>query len=89
MDSAGRSIAKAVSWQALGLISSTLIAYGFTGSLAESGALAFTSMGVASVVYVLHERIWNAVGWGRNGHGRADGTRRGDGATAGTGYQDG
>lgn len=66
MDTRVRSIVKAVSWQALGLLVTTLIGYAFTGELAQAGAFAAVLTLVSLVTYVLHERIWNAVRWGRS-----------------------
>jgi len=65
MESPTRTIAKAVSWQLLGLLSMTLIGYLYTGSLAAAGSLALVTAIVGAVCYVLHERAWNRVAWGR------------------------
>lgn len=66
MESTTRTFAKAVSWQILGLFSMALIGYMFTGSLLTAGSLAAASAATGLVCYVLHERVWNRVGWGRN-----------------------
>lgn len=60
-----RTLAKAVSWQLLGLFSMALIGYLFTGSLLTAGSLALVTTATGSVCYVLHERAWNRVDWGR------------------------
>lgn len=60
-----RTLAKAASWQLLGLFSMALIGYGFTGSLLTAGSLAVVTTATGSVCYVLHERAWNRIGWGR------------------------
>ncbi|MDZ7843082.1 MAG: DUF2061 domain-containing protein [Gammaproteobacteria bacterium] len=65
MESATRTIAKAVSWQLLGLCSMTLIGYLFTGSVAAAGSLAVVTTIFGAVCYVLHERAWNRISWGR------------------------
>lgn len=65
MESPTRTIAKAVSWQLLGLLSMTLIGYLFTGSVAAAGSLAVVTAVVGAVCYVLHERVWNRIAWGR------------------------
>jgi len=65
MESTIRTFAKAVSWQILGLFSMALIGYLFTGSLLTAGSLAAASAVAGSVCYVLHERAWNRVDWGR------------------------
>lgn len=65
MESPTRTIAKAVSWQSLGLFSMTLIGYLFTGSVAAAGSLAVVTTLIGAVCYVLHERAWNRISWGR------------------------
>ena len=65
MESPTRTIAKAVSWQLLGLLSMTLIGYLFTGSVAAAGSLAVVTTIIGAVCYVLHERVWNRIAWGR------------------------
>lgn len=65
MESPTRTIAKAVSWQLLGLFSMTLIGYLFTGSVAAAGSLAIVTTVIGAVCYVLHERAWNRIAWGR------------------------
>lgn len=65
MESPTRTIAKAVSWQLLGLLSMTLIGYLFTGSVAAAGSLAIITTIIGAVCYVFHERAWNRIAWGR------------------------
>lgn len=65
MESTTRTLVKAASWQLLGLFSMALIGYLFTGSLLTAGSLAVVTTATGSVCYVLHERAWNRVGWGR------------------------
>lgn len=64
MDSRARSIAKAISWQILGLIVTALIGWLYTGSLQQAGGFAVTLQLVGFVIYVVHERAWQAVPWG-------------------------
>lgn len=65
MESPTRTIAKAVSWQTLGLFSMAVIGFFFTGSLTAAGSLAVVTTGCGAVCYVLHERVWNRISWGR------------------------
>lgn len=65
MESPSRTIAKAVSWQLLGLLSMTLIGCAFTGSVAAAGSLAIITTIIGAVCYVFHERAWNRIAWGR------------------------
>lgn len=65
MDRPIRTVVKSVTWQALGLLSMTIIAYVLTGSIRQGGQIAMFSAGLSVVVYILHERIWARVRWGR------------------------
>ncbi|MBK0399291.1 DUF2061 domain-containing protein [Limibaculum sp. M0105] len=65
MDTTARTIAKAVCWQALGVVVMTLLGYLFTGSVGAGGALAVTSAAIGTVNYVAHERVWARISWGR------------------------
>ncbi|WP_424928401.1 DUF2061 domain-containing protein [Amaricoccus tamworthensis] len=59
-----RQVAKAVSWQALGLFSMTLIGWLLTGSFNVAGSFAVISALVGLVAFVLHERFWAGIRWG-------------------------
>jgi uncharacterized membrane protein len=65
MESPTRSIVKAVTWQLLGLLTMTLLAWFATGSLSAAGGLAISAAAVGFVCFVLHERIWARIPWGR------------------------
>ncbi|HEY8595769.1 MAG TPA: DUF2061 domain-containing protein [Devosiaceae bacterium] len=60
-----RSVVKAVTWQILGLATMTGLAYVATGNLATSGGLALSAAAVSFLFFVLHERVWAHIGWGR------------------------
>lgn len=65
MDSPKRTFAKAFCWQAMGLLVMALIGFVFTGSFVQGGAMAVLSTAIGTVTYVLHERAWARVSWGR------------------------
>lgn len=69
-----RSLAKAASWQAIGLLAMILLGYFFTGSLSLGGKLAAASMALSLLTYLMHERVWARIGWGTDDppvqHGR-------------------
>lgn len=65
MDSQKRTLLKALTWQALGLVSMTLVGLAHTGSLTAGVSLAASSMVVGFVFFLIHERVWNAIRWGR------------------------
>lgn len=60
-----RSIVKAVTWQLMGLVTMTLIALAITGDLTASSGLAIVSALTGFVCFILHERVWARVKWGR------------------------
>lgn len=69
MQTPARTIAKSLSWQALGLVTTTAIAYALTGSMVAGGTMALTMAGVGAVLFVAHERAWERVRWGRGPEG--------------------
>ena len=65
MDTTARQIAKSLSWQLLGLASVTCIGWFFTGSLVASGGIAISGAATGLVLFVLHEKVWAQISWGR------------------------
>jgi len=65
MDSPQRSLAKALTWQGLGLLVIMGLGYALTGSLSTGGTLAVASAVIGTVTFVIHERIWARISWGR------------------------
>jgi uncharacterized membrane protein len=65
MESRIRTLLKALTWQVLGLLTMTAIGLVHTGSITAGMSLAASSMVVGFVCFLIHERIWNAVRWGR------------------------
>lgn len=60
-----RSIVKAATWQALGLITMTLMAFLITGDIAAASGLALSAAITGFLFFILHERIWARISWGR------------------------
>ncbi len=65
MDTARRTLVKALVWQALGLLVMAFVGWIFTGSVALAGGMAVANMAIGFASYFLHERIWARIGWGR------------------------
>lgn len=65
MDTPARTFTKALTWQAMGLAMMTLIGFAATGSLSAGGLIAAVSSAISLVTYVLHERAWARISWGR------------------------
>ncbi|OYX42268.1 MAG: hypothetical protein B7Z02_12640 [Rhodobacterales bacterium 32-67-9] len=68
MDTGKRTILKAILWNALGLASMCLVGFLMTGSLAAGGAIAVVNTAVGLTSYILYERLWARISWGRS-HG--------------------
>ncbi len=66
MDSTKRTIAKAVSWQTLGIFSMTLLGYINIGSFLAALSLAVSASLTSFFVFFLHEKVWNRIRWGRS-----------------------
>lgn len=68
-DSPLRSVVKALTWQVMGLVVMTLITWSVTGSVAQGGVIAGLGSICGLVTYVMHERVWARVAWGRRTSG--------------------
>ena len=66
MDSGKRTVIKAVLWNVIGLIVMAGVGLVVTGSAAIGGALALINTGIGLLTYVLYERLWTHITWGRN-----------------------
>lgn len=66
METRRRSLVKAVIWNLMGLASMTLVGVVATGSAAVGGSLALVNTAIGLTLYVLYERIWAGIHWGRN-----------------------
>lgn len=66
MESPARSIVKAITWQVLGLFTMTALAWIATGSLTAAGGLAVSAALTGFVCFILHERVWARIPWGRS-----------------------
>lgn len=64
-ETARRAIYKAITWQTSGLAVMSAIGYAITGSFEMATGIALLTALLGAVMYVLHERIWNRISWGR------------------------
>ena len=64
-ETTGRSLAKTLTWRITGSSSTFAIAYLITGSIGASSGIAVVQMAVNTVLYLIHERAWSRIGWGR------------------------
>lgn len=65
MERARRTLVKAVIWNLIGLVVMALVGLAMTGSAALGGAMALMNTAIGLCVYVVYERIWARIGWGR------------------------
>lgn len=63
-----RSIIKAVSWRAFGMLATTLIVFAFTRKIVLSLSVGLAEAAVKIIFFYLHERLWEKVSWGRIKH---------------------
>ena len=61
-----RSIAKALSYRIFGSIVTFAIALLLTGDAVISSAVGVADFFAKAILFYLHERLWNKIGWGRN-----------------------
>lgn len=66
METRRRSVVKAVVWNGMGLVVMTLVGLLATGSAAIGGTLAIVNTAIGLTLYVVYERIWAGITWGRN-----------------------
>ena len=66
MDSPRRSLVKALIWNVMGLVVMAGVGLAMTGSLAVGGAMAAINTCVGLTMYVIYERVWDRIRWGRH-----------------------
>ncbi|MCG7518070.1 DUF2061 domain-containing protein [Ruegeria sp. Ofav3-42] len=66
METRRRSVVKAVVWNAMGLVMMTLVGLVATGSATVGGTLAVVNTAIGLTLYVIYERVWAGISWGRN-----------------------
>ena len=64
-DSNLRSIVKTISWRLTGSGATFLIVLLISGNLSIAGPIAITQLIVNTILYYIHERIWNIINWER------------------------
>ncbi|WP_300516963.1 DUF2061 domain-containing protein [Aliiroseovarius sp.] len=67
METTRRSWVKAVLWNVLGLLTMSAVGLAMTGSAVVGGAMAAINTAIGFTLYILYERIWARIGWGRHG----------------------
>ena len=65
-DTPKRSLVKTISWRITGSTATFAISYAVLGDFAVSGTIAVIQLTFNTLLYFVHERVWNRVQWGRN-----------------------
>ena len=60
-----RSLIKTISWRITGSSATFLIAYLISGDLNVSGTIAVIQLTANTILYYIHERVWNKIKWGK------------------------
>ena len=66
METRRRSIVKAVIWNLIGLSVMGIVGFIATGSFAVGGGMAVVNTLIGLAMYVLYERLWAGIHWGRH-----------------------
>lgn len=65
MDTHKRSLIKTISWRITGSGATFTIGYAISGSLGLAGTIAIVQLVANTILYFIHERIWNKIKWGQ------------------------
>ncbi|MGB0274947.1 MAG: DUF2061 domain-containing protein [Flavobacteriaceae bacterium] len=60
-----RSLIKSVSWRIIGTLDTIVISYFITGKLAFALSIGGIELVTKMILYVVHERVWNKIKWGK------------------------
>lgn len=65
MDNRKRSILKAITWRLTGTLDTFLLSWIITGKPKVAASISVAELITKTLLYYLHERIWNKVKYGR------------------------
>ena len=65
MDSIVRSLVKTISWRLTGTFCTFLISFIILGDITASSTIALIQLIFNTIMFYIHERIWNIIKWGR------------------------
>lgn len=66
METRARTVVKSVLWTAFGLVVMAAVGFAFTGSVTVGGGMALVNSALGFVTYLLYERLWAGIRWGRH-----------------------
>jgi uncharacterized membrane protein len=64
-DTKRRSVAKAISWRAVGTFDTFLLSWLITGKARFAVAISLVEVVTKMTLYFFHERLWNRIKYGR------------------------
>jgi len=62
-DTSTRSLVKTISWRITGSGTTFAISYLVLGDFSVAGTIAITQVTLNTILYYVHERIWNKIAW--------------------------
>ena len=65
MDTIVRSLVKTISWRLTGTFCTFLISFIILGDITTSSTIALIQLIFNTIMFYIHERIWNIIKWGR------------------------
>ena len=65
MDSIVRSLVKTISWRLTGTFCTFLISFIILGDITTSSTIALIQLILNTIMFYIHERIWNIIKWGK------------------------
>lgn len=65
MDTIVRSLVKTISWRLTGTLCTFLISFIILGDITTSSTIALIQLIFNTVMFYIHERIWNIIKWGK------------------------
>jgi uncharacterized membrane protein len=65
-DTKTRSLVKTITWRVTGSGATFAISYIISGNVAIAGSIAIVQLISNTILYFLHERVWNKIEWGRD-----------------------
>ena len=65
MEHPKRSITKAVTWRTIALLVTIIAVYIYSGDIKQSLVIGVSANAVKFLLYYIHERVWNRIGFGR------------------------
>ena len=66
MDKTSRSLVKTITWRITGSGATFGISYLISGNFVVAGSIASIQLITNTVLYFIHERVWDRIKWGRN-----------------------